>query len=132
MAKQYVFTFSESKKLVVFKNEKDETSEEKTIRKLEKAVLFNLFSIACDSQKTTTKAFECKDCMDAIDNLEDGKNIEFTKTDIEYMDKAFEKTVDQRPAWWFNNCSSILRQLDKPVEKIDKPQDKVSDNPTKQ
>ena len=116
MAKQFTFTFSKEKSPVEFKDKKGKVFETKTAMELEIALLSNLFTIACDMQKNISKSFECKDCMDALSNLEDGKDINFTEGDVKYLVEAFEKTVDQRPPWWFGECSNILRQIDNPTE----------------
>lgn len=112
MAKQYAINFSTSEEMVEF------TDEKKAIRELEIAMLTNLFQLAQDSQSAISKAFECKDCISALKNISDEESyIEFTKQDIEYLEKAFEKTVDKRPVWWFEKCSSIFEQISNPKEK---------------
>lgn len=112
MAKQYAINFSESEEIVKF------TDDNKTIRELEIVMLINLFNIALDSQTVISKAFECKDCISALNNISDEDAfVEFTKQDLDYIDVAFEKTAGKRPVWWFDKCSSIFEQVSSPKEK---------------
>jgi hypothetical protein len=112
MAKQYVVNFSTSEEIVEFSDNK------MSIRSLEIKLLNNLFQIALDSQTKISKAFECKDCMSALDNLSDeDAYIEFTNDDLAYAIAAFEKTAEKRPGWWFDKCSQIFEQITNPKEK---------------
>jgi hypothetical protein len=120
MAKQFMFTFSQDKNKIKFKDKDDKIIEKKTIRELEIGLLSNLFIIACNSQDNISNSFECRDCVAALSELKDDESIEFTKGDIKYLTEAFKETVNQRPPWWFENCSNILRQIDKPVERKQK------------
>ena len=105
MAKMFTINFTESPELITI------AGENKTLKELEIILLTNLFGIALDHQSQLSKAFECKDCIDDLIKV-DGFSIDFTKEDIDYLIEAFELTVDKRPAWWFDYCSNLLRQIE--------------------
>jgi hypothetical protein len=60
---------------------------------------------------------ECLDCVGQIKGLGEGNSsIELTKSDIDYLSSAWEKSAGRRNAIW-NELTALMAQLANPQEK---------------
>jgi hypothetical protein len=87
-----------------------------SIREVEITILETLFTIAANSQKELKKMNECYDLIGQVKNLTDDKlEMNLTKADIEYLEKAIETSATQRPGSWFA-AREMFKSIEKPVE----------------
>jgi len=112
-----LFQIKLSPKDVLSDVQKTATDETKlSVREIELAALENLFSTAANSQKDLKKMNECYDCIGQVKNLkEEALEINLTKQDIEYLEKAIELSASQRPGFWFA-AREMFKSIEKPAE----------------
>jgi hypothetical protein len=95
----------------------EEFEQESDARKEEKDMLIALFGIASNHQTTFAASMECLDCVGQIKGLGEGNSsIELTKSDIDYLSSAWEKSAGRRNAIW-NELTALMAQLANPQEK---------------